>query len=248
MKFAYKSIKGKRSENQDKIALFEKDNVIFAIVCDGIGGHHGGSLASSTTINNFGSDFIEKFDAKTTDIETFFKLSFYNNIDKFGELASKDSKLIKMGTTLTSVFIDKNTNQITCFNVGDSRTYVLNTKNKLVQISEDNNLYNEIDPNKRHLYSPNELKELTNYIGLNSKKMYDVYKIDSQSFQNIKVILLCSDGVYGFLSDETLKNLISEEISLNLKVDKIINSALINGSNDNISLIAIDVRGENEHI
>ena len=42
-----------RDENQDKANVFENDYVLVAVLCDGMGGHFGGSLASAITIETF---------------------------------------------------------------------------------------------------------------------------------------------------------------------------------------------------
>lgn len=42
-----------REENQDRAAVFENDYVLVAVLCDGMGGHFGGSIASSIAIETF---------------------------------------------------------------------------------------------------------------------------------------------------------------------------------------------------
>jgi len=45
-KIGYHSLKGARSSNQDRVAYAERDNAIFMVLADGLGGHAGGSIAS----------------------------------------------------------------------------------------------------------------------------------------------------------------------------------------------------------
>ena len=46
-----------RKENQDRVAIFQEGNITFAILCDGMGGHKGGSHASAITVAAFEKEF-----------------------------------------------------------------------------------------------------------------------------------------------------------------------------------------------
>ena len=45
-----------REENQDRAVVVEGSAATLALLCDGMGGHFGGSLAASITINTFASE------------------------------------------------------------------------------------------------------------------------------------------------------------------------------------------------
>ncbi|MGV2392475.1 UNVERIFIED_CONTAM: hypothetical protein O8I53_05570 [Campylobacter lari] len=47
-----------RHENQDRVAILNNGDFTFLILCDGMGGHFGGALASSTTITIFSDSFL----------------------------------------------------------------------------------------------------------------------------------------------------------------------------------------------
>ena len=61
IQYTYFSEKGKRSESQDFIKILDdKDNQIYAfILCDGIGGHMCGGLASKIVANSISRDLLE---------------------------------------------------------------------------------------------------------------------------------------------------------------------------------------------
>lgn len=55
-----------RKENQDRAAVFVGKKMTFAILCDGMGGHMGGSYASSLTIETFEREFNKAEPTKET--------------------------------------------------------------------------------------------------------------------------------------------------------------------------------------
>ncbi|MCK5806832.1 MAG: serine/threonine-protein phosphatase, partial [Mycoplasmataceae bacterium] len=61
-----------RAENQDRAAVFSKKGVTLAVLCDGMGGHKGGSFASSITVDTFEKEFNKSFPFTNS-----------NNIDKW---------------------------------------------------------------------------------------------------------------------------------------------------------------------
>ena len=124
-----------------------------------------------------------------------------------------------MGTTMTIIEIDKNL-LLKLAHVGDSRCYIL-SNNNLFQLTIDDNL-------------PENKNILTQALGTKEKlsiqsKDYKLKKYDT--------ILLCTDGVYNEVSDEYLKNKLSDGIS----AETLISEILIQEPKDNLSAIIINV-------
>ena len=53
-------------------------------------------------------------------------------------------------------------------------------------------------------------------------------------------LLLCSDGLCGFVGDETIQEILEKEISLPQMVDDLYETALAAHSNDNITAVVVD--------
>ena len=99
-----------RSNNQDTFDYFQYDtNCCYAVVCDGMGGHAGGNIASKTAteaIRQTISDAYEVF-GRNRDICKLLELSLEKANDAVFAKALKEPDLKGMGTTaVISFFID----------------------------------------------------------------------------------------------------------------------------------------------
>jgi hypothetical protein len=57
---AHLSLIGDRAENQDRSAILFADGVSCLIVADGMGGHAGGALAATATVNSLSDSFLQE--------------------------------------------------------------------------------------------------------------------------------------------------------------------------------------------
>ena len=136
---------GKRQNNEDNI-FPPKDtataNQHFFLVCDGMGGHENGEVASSTVCESFANKL------KNIKPEDFNKEVFENTLSyAYEELDKKDTgEGKKMGTTLTFLYLNKK--QAFMAHIGDSRVYHLrknkNGKVEIIYKSSDHSLVNEL--------------------------------------------------------------------------------------------------------
>ena len=231
-----------RSKNQDQAAVIvnTKDQIV-AVVCDGMGGHRSGEIASRVVIEHVVSCFncIPPFDnvdevkkgIKETIIEAdiIVKKAAMQNIEHRG-----------MGTTIVvAVFMD---NMLYISHVGDSRAYVLKNDN-LIQVTRDHTLVNELI--KRGVISEEEGKNhsqkhvLMQAIGADTKIEPSLIELD---FVN-SLLLLCSDGLYNSLDENKIIEVLKKDIKVPYMVDELIDLANENGGYDNIAVAIIDNRG-----
>ena len=69
------SHQGGRDYNEDRTAIFEKDDAIFLVLGDGLGGHAGGEVASQALIDALGDSFNKATPAQLDDPVTFLTLA-----------------------------------------------------------------------------------------------------------------------------------------------------------------------------
>ncbi|MDE5767577.1 MAG: serine/threonine-protein phosphatase [Malacoplasma sp.] len=231
-----KSDIGLRQKNEDYAYCGTNkilDNLL--IVCDGVGSCKGSEKAAEIVSKTFIKSFLEQ-EYLYSSTEKWFE----NNIKK-AKLAMRDYILRfadhhKMCTTLVLALTIQDVIHI--FWIGDSRAYLI-SKRDLNQLTNDHNLLNylinngasrdEIDREGPNLYS------LTNCItmSLNDEQKYDHVSIP---IKKNTFIFLASDGFYNFYQDiGSLYDVLSHEGNMENVSEDLVNYALSNQSNDNIS-------------
>ncbi|MCD7800103.1 MAG: serine/threonine-protein phosphatase [Ruminococcus sp.] len=244
----------KRQTNQDSLSAKIVDTfygqVMFAIICDGMGGLSKGELASATIIrafdNWFYNDLIKILHNNKKDIKEDLKRSWESIIleqnDKLKEYGEKNQ--LQLGSTLTTLLCHNNRYYIV--HVGDTRVYQLTES--IVQLTKDQTLLQkEIDSG--NLTTPQQIEDfpkksvLLQCVGVADSVMPYFYsgKIDSNM-----VFLLCSDGFRHKISNEEMFNNLNYN---NLTDEMTMNNILLNLTEmdknrlekDNISSIAIKV-------
>jgi protein phosphatase len=140
-----------------------------------------------------------------------------------------------MGTTLVALLRSGERYQIA--NVGDSRAYIV-TDDGIRQVTADHSFMAEALAARK--MSAEEVKRsrwrnaLTRAIGTEEHVDVDIFGPFDVSEPH--VVLLCSDGLHGTVSDEAIRRCVSEMSSLSLAAERLANEAYGNGSKDNISV------------
>lgn len=218
------SLTNKRSKNMDAILVKEKtinrQNILLCVVCDGVGSTENGSYASSKIISFFHEwfDSLKDLTDLMTELET--------KIKTFNMLIVNDCKEYNLNSasTLSVFFAFKN--KYIVFNLGDSRIYRF-SNDLLDKLTED-----DININGK----------LNKYIG--QVYLQDIYHKEG-FLKNNDIFLVCTDGFYKKLNDETiienLKTLKTKKIKQTL--EHLSNKVILFGENDNISVALIKFRG-----
>lgn len=247
----------KRSNNQDNFMLRKyTEKTTLCVVCDGMGGMKGGEEASAIaaeafvhTVDQFIIPFLKnrKKQVSTSDI----KRALARGVDIANErvyLAAKKSVDHKgMGTTLVgALIIDK---VLFCINVGDSRLYSLKGSS-IKQITKDHSYVQYLvdmgQMTKEEAERASNKNIITRAVGTEVFVEGDIYtaKLEEGSY-----LLFCSDGLSNMVDNATICDIVSNErnssrvdqVELDLKVRRLIDTANENGGHDNITAILVRI-------
>ena len=182
-----------RNKNEDSVFPFKSGSgepVFKAAVCDGLGGHVKGDIASKIAVSNMESntsDLVETINIANSEILQY---------------QDKNKESTGMGTTMTAISIDAN-GLMEIGHVGDTRCYVFSDR-KLLQLTQDHNV-----PGFQNILEK----------ALGSNEELQIEHKDFQ-LKNGDVVLLCSDGLYNEFSDEYLKKKLQEGVSADTLVSE----------------------------
>lgn len=235
MKFRFGTDIGlKRDENQDSVKCEYFGQNVLAVVCDGMGGERSGKEASEIAINEFFQRFRDGYNdnLSTDDIRKLMISSVSAANSVIYTRARLDFKNFGMGTTCVAVFV--NSEAAVIANVGDSRAYVV-TEAGLYQVTADHNLaawlYENGEITEEEMQNHPKRHMLIRAVGVDKTVLTDTFTLTYEDNVNI---LLCSDGLSGYCSDEEIFEVISSSDFDNC-VDSLIKLALDKGGRDNIT-------------
>ena len=201
-----------RDQNEDNF-LVDKKLGLF-IVCDGMGGHAAGEVASALAVRTVHDEIKKQVDliqdyaalakgaAKVTKRDILNMLEFAVNraSQRVHVEAVKDTKKRGMGTTLVCLLVIGT--QAFIIYVGDSRIYMLRD-GLLEQLTEDHTVYNELIKRKK---MPREQVEqlaqknaITRAVGVYEHVEPDTLVLDLTAGDRF---LLCSDGLCGYFEED----------------------------------------------
>lgn len=224
-----------RVTNEDQaIALINPSGNVLLCVCDGMGGHNKGDYASRLAI-----DIIsEEFRSKSSFFSPFFvRLWLSKTIRKINAQIFKESEndpiYRNMGTTIVLALFYND--KIFVLNIGDSRAYQVRYKN-LKKLSTDQTyvdyLYNTGKITEDEMNVSPQRHILMNALGSFPSVSYSLHVYEN----NMKPIVLCSDGLYNNASEEEIHSALSTNDRVDQKLDTLIAIAKSNGGSDNIAI------------
>lgn len=240
MKTVGSSDKGKlrvRNEDAYRFGYFD-DGSAWGVVCDGMGGVHGGQLASNTAINMV-SDKIKLCYTQSmpvTSLENLLLSAITTaNVTVF-DRGIYDNSLKGMGTTIVATIIKNSTACIA--HVGDSRAYKI-SEESIEQITRDHSLVQEmLDKGQitKEEFENNPIKNIiTRAMGVGEE--IDV-EFDFVELKKDEAILMCSDGLSGMINEEKIHE-IYKTTEFDKLTEKYIQAANDNGGLDNITVVVM---------
>lgn len=237
-----------RDTNQDAYDSGElPGGVTWAVVCDGMGGAAGGSIASSTAVKTISEQISSRYrDGMTANSIRNLLISAVTAANvKIFDLSEANMALRGMGTTVVAAIITEHTAYVA--HVGDSRAYCIEN-NKIFQLTRDHSMVQEMVDNGE--ITPEQAREhpkkniITRALGVEETVNIDFCE---QQLENGDILLLCTDGLTNYIEDDEVLQLCTDRLSDCEESDDsyseiakvLVDKANRNGGGDNITVVAI---------
>ena len=232
----------------DENGVMQDERVGLYVLCDGMGGHQKGEVASAAAVNELKrilmgfmlSPNVLQFD----DFETLLIESIKQANDvvlKINEDEGIPPEARRMGTTTVTALFTGNR----CFvaHVGDSRCYLVK-HGAIKQLTEDHNLASYllksgIFKTREEADKAHGAKSLTQALGPSESSSIEPsvtsFEVDESCY-----LILCSDGLTDVVTDEEIASIVtSSRGNLKKTTEKLIKRAYKNKTADNITVIAV---------
>lgn len=232
----------KRNSNQDYVAVFKNQaDITLAILADGMGGHQAGDVASKMAVDGIGDKWQETAIDSPEKACSWFVTAIQAANDAVYELGQEKPELKGMGTTIVCVAVFAE--EFALAHVGDSRMYLVRD-HEITQLTEDHSLVNELVRSGEITAEMAAVHPRRNVL-TRSVGMPGLVEVDiaSHFYKVGDYLLLASDGLTNMLSDDVIKWIVDEPISLAEKVKKLISGANDAGGADNITVLLIEIGG-----
>ena len=224
-------------ENQED-AIAQWNNRLF-VLCDGMGGHEHGEVASQTVCKAIASWFDAHVNPEELFTDDLLKEAIeyaYIQLDRYA-----DDSLRQMGTTLTLLYIHKQ--GVTAAHIGDSRIYHIRPGVGILYQSRDHSLVYDLYQAGEITYEEIATFPQKNVItramtpGEDNRHRPDIIHITEIQFGDY--FYLCSDGMLEQMDNDELVDLLSSQLTDEEKRSQLIELTYDNKDNHSAWIIHI---------
>ena len=201
------------------------------IVADGMGGYTGGEYASTMVVDTISKVVNEATEMSTEVLENAILQAnrmVYEKSQSYKELEG-------MGTTAVVAYVQEDT--LYWAHVGDSRLYIYGSEG-LLRMTKDHSMVQQLVEagtitEEEVIHHPKR-NMLTRAIGV-----YETVEVDTgvvEVHQNDR-ILLCSDGLSGYIEESKIELVLSEENNESRALEDLVHLVYDAGARDNVTIV-----------
>ncbi len=229
-----------RSSNQDYCKAGSwSDGAVWAVVCDGMGGANGGCTASSVAAETIAQRISEEYrpDMEDFQIRTMMENAVAEANSRVFYMSLEDPSLYGMGTTVVCAAAVGNTVHVV--HAGDSRAY-LYSGGGISRVTTDHSVVQaliqagQITEEQARVHPNRNI--ITRALGIDPTLQTDY---NTASLEQGSSLMICTDGLSGYFSDEELLHFMQEYHGDEL-IGRLIEAAKSEGGSDNITVAVIE--------
>lgn len=240
----------RRPTNED--AFVSRPDLGLFVVCDGMGGHVGGEVASRLAADTIETSIAETAHVQPNDTWPFAfepELGLHANRLKGAiRLANRrialtvadEQELRGMATTASAILID-DAGHAVVGHVGDSRVYLLRDR-ALQRVTHDHSWVEEqvragtltASAARQHPWR----NVVTRALSGGDDPEIDVVELTLEPADRV---LLCSDGLFGVVTDDRLQEFLGSTKALREIGDALVEAAKTGGGPDNITVLVLQI-------
>ncbi len=245
------SVGKQRDLNEDSLLAItstlagNSGNVPFGlyVVADGMGGHQFGEVASNAAIRTVAGYVLRKFhtylfNLKPEPLDESLQEVMQGAVNEAQKVIQREAP--GSGTTLTAALVLGQ--QVTFAHVGDSRAYVIHSDGRVEPVTRDHSLVKRLEE-LGHI-SPEEAANyphrnvLYRALGQGELLEPDIFTIP---FPISGTLMMCSDGLWGVVSEQDILRAVSESPNLQRACQNLVSAANAAGGPDNISVLLVQM-------
>ena len=208
------------------------------VVCDGMGGARAGEVASQMACERMVA--IDPSTAGTEELRT----TIVDANERISARSLAEPRLLGMGTTLTSALMRDGV--MLLGHVGDSRAYLLH-EGALRQVTDDHSWVGEMVRRGELTVAEAAVHPhrsvITKALGTDGAVEPDILEVPLAPGDRL---MLCSDGLSGMVSDDSIQDLLRLPDPPQAVADGLIAAALKGGGEDNVTVVVVDVLSDAE--
>jgi PPM family protein phosphatase len=242
MKFSIyqNSRQGPRNYNQDRLAYSYSKDALLLVLADGMGGHRNGEVAAHLAVKTL-TDAFQRLAVPFLSSPAKFLIDHIQQVHDMIDNVTQSEELIESPrTTIVVAIIQRGF--LYCAHVGDSRLYHFRDGHLLFRTEDHSvvqSLYKKGMITKEEMSTHPYKNKIYNCLGGETAPQIDL----SDRFELLggDTILLCTDGVWGVLSDVQIKEIIQHNIVIADATNKLMDSAEFASDErgDNMSAIGL---------
>lgn len=221
-----------RKRNEDNYLIDTGRNLF--LVCDGMGGHFGGDIASRLATETINKELV--FNG-ISDLPEALEKAVQTANRIIWETGQNDAELNEMGTTVTAAVLCDD--QLLIAHVGDSSLFIIHDDDIIKQTS-DHTLAEHMRRDGLLVKDDERYKSyhhvLTRALGVDNKVDIDISQI---KVVKDDWILLCTDGLSNLVEQDEIKDLLKNKNEPQEACQQLLELALTRGGYDNITIILI---------